>query len=199
MATNQSIAPFPDHIDRSHFGSWFSGFTDGEGCFVLCYAKAKSKVRHPRTMFSINLRSDDKSILYLIQSYFQRGQVLVGKQRAKKGNSNPCATFRMSNKQSCKLLIDHFDTYPLMAKKARDFMIWKEGCSLISSVHSKPFIGRGLGGGAGWICKWTNDARDRFEDLRDELRCIRKFTPMPLEPTLPAPKLALEIQPLFDW
>ena len=53
---SNSIPPFPADIDRNAFGHWFSGLTDGEGCF---YAKTVG-IHSPEVGYVLALRADDR-------------------------------------------------------------------------------------------------------------------------------------------
>ena len=143
MAKSQSIiAPFPEHIDRRDFGNWLSGFADGEGCFLLGTHQRKRTGRSSEVActklgarFSIRLRADDVDALKLIQSYFGCG-VITCHDRSTAGH--PQCTFTMHTyRDLAQLVISHFVSHPLFAKKRHDFTVWKEGVELAFAVSKR--------------------------------------------------------------
>ena len=134
MATINSITPFPADIDRNYFGAWLSGFTDGEGSFQLGFEKTR-----PVAKFTICLRSDDISILNLIRSFFNCGlpvyeckKVYGRRNRVTTDRESPTARYTVKNIESLHdIIVPHFTWFPLMAKKANDFLIWKEAITFL--------------------------------------------------------------------
>lgn len=174
----QPIPPFPTDIDRTAFGHWLSGFTDGEGCFAL----GRSERMHngaryvvPAACFSIGLRADDGPVLQLVHSFFQCGALVFF---SRTNHGNPMYVFR-SRKISdlANIISPHFVAHPLFAKKSRDFTIWKQAVDLMSEVISRPYTRRPSG--RGMAPKWTTQERAQFEQLCAELRDQRTFTPLP--------------------
>ncbi len=119
-------------IDPS-FGHWFAGFTDGEGCFTIT-AKYNLPRRHFPSYglsFHIGLRRDDLPILEEIRTRINVGRIKVSHQNKEQ---NPQARLIVTRKRECFRLIDIFDLFPLRAKKARDFSIWKEAGMIWSKI-----------------------------------------------------------------
>jgi hypothetical protein len=177
---NNCIGDFPDDIDRSHFGSWLSGFTDGEGHFALSILTDKRypKLRTPDAHFKIKLRSDDKSVLFLIQSYLRCGVISHNKKR---GGSEPQIIFCVSRfKHLVDIVIPHFDSFPLLAKKRTDFKIWKEAVNLIHSVSMRPckLVSDPLcafAGGKRRVTKWNDNDLNRFYGFKSTLSEQRRY------------------------
>jgi hypothetical protein len=128
MALGQStiIPPFPDSIDRVFFGSWMSGFVAGEGTFALNTVTHRvSGHKYGRASFSICIREDDEAVLRLIRSYWQCG-TMHQMRRFKYSRSRPAWVFCVTRSNHLRdIVAPHFERYPLVAKKARDFEIWK--------------------------------------------------------------------------
>lgn len=98
------------------FGHWFAGFSAGEGCFDIRTDHGRYQCR-----FSINLRADDVAILQLIQKEFG-GRI----HRCKNRDLAPNCKLEIDSKEGCLKLCDLFTKYPLRAKKADDFKVWKK-------------------------------------------------------------------------
>lgn len=159
MADSHLITPFPAEINRYYFGTWLSGFTDGEGCFRL-YLNGATKT--PAAKFAISLRRDESDILQLIHSYFLCGAVDL---RDPKPPSKPQAVFRVDKGiDLATIIVPHFEQFPLMAKKRLDFGLWAQAVRLIYSVSLRPIR-----------LRWTEEDRNQFYDLQDTLHEQREY------------------------
>lgn len=112
--------------------AWFAGFVAGEGSFQL------SPLRGPRyrdgafqPRLEISLRNDDAAVLTEIKSAFGGG--IKAKQPTRPGQS-PQATWVAGSKESLLALVEYFDTFPLRAKKAADYAIWRPAVLLYCST-----------------------------------------------------------------
>lgn len=134
------------------FGNWFAGFTDGEGCFRI-------KPTNQGTFqcrFSIGLRADDEPILREIHERLGIGTLChSGRNNVKQEQWR----LEVNAKAHVLKLVEVFNRYPLRAKKARDFAIWREAVIVWSAVEN------------GRRADWT-----RIGELADELREVRRFT-----------------------
>ncbi len=182
MATKQYIAPFPDHINREHFASWFSGFADGEGSFGLALTPNKS----PMGYLTFHMRRDDKPVLELIRSYFQFGHLYdTDRSSASRAGTKPQTFYRASNAPSCWKLVSHFEQYPLMAKKSRDFTVWRQGVEMAYEIGRRPRKCYKKGHFVfGRIPQWTQSERDKFGSLVVQLVDIRKYHNSAMQPTI---------------
>jgi len=103
--------------------AWLSGFTDGEACFFF-------RTREPTPGFKIALRADDLPILEAIRAEFG-GSLRVNRVRHRNGpNWKPQAELTISGKRDLVRLVAYFDRFPLRAKKARDYAIWRRGVGI---------------------------------------------------------------------
>src|SRR5262245_42025220 len=203
MASDHSIPPFPADIDRQRFGDWLSGFTDGEGCFVLAGLTdpRRTGVTQPVATFQISLRADDTPILRLIQSYFECGGL-----RHQTSNQYPEQRPAFLNvKDQCHyrvrrvhdlatIIVPHFDAHPLRAKKANDYRIWREGVLLIEETQRSGPILTGRGRSRGSWRKWTPERLAHFQTLHDALRAVRVYNSSDVPDLTPPPPSC----PLFD-
>jgi hypothetical protein len=115
--------------------AWFSGFAAGESYFQLRRQNNRGWRIEPR--FRIHLRADDLAILDALQAAFG-GSV----RRGRNGIWLPQAHWLVSRKQDLQQIVDYFDRFPLRAKKAREYVVWREAVVLYiaaSGVHPHLF------------------------------------------------------------
>jgi hypothetical protein len=111
------------------FGNWLAGFADGEGSFLI---SRQGDSFSPR--FVIRLRDDDTLILEDICARLGVGTVARSYPPTKAALGHaPQVVWQVSNRASCLVLVDLFDRYPLRAKKAQDFTIWREAVLAVGS------------------------------------------------------------------
>lgn len=183
MGKIHSIEPFPNDIDREYFGAWLSGFSDGESSFGLVqFLHGKNRYLISRAEFFLGLRADDFEIIKLIQSYWQCGNIHFGKRDTTYFNAKPSVCIRVHRAADLmNVVIPHFEKFPLMAKKKRDYQIWKEGVILQYNVK---FRGkRCIPGRRGTFPQWKTEETEYFAELVKTIRATRKYestdTPMP--------------------
>lgn len=132
---------------------WFAGFVDGEGCFGIHRGKARyGSAFHPE--LSIALRADDLAILEQIQAAFGGGLSI-----SRPPGAAPLAKVCIGSKRDLPRLVEYFDRFPLRAKKAADYVLWRRAVLLYCSA------GGGRKQGAG----------DELEALRDALMGSRRY------------------------
>lgn len=121
-------------VDDS-FGHWFAGFTDGEGCFDI-----KGVGEHYICRFTIGLRVDDRPILEEIQAKLGLGSIY---KRTTASKHNDQVAWEVTRKTETAQLVHVFDRYPLRAKKAIDFAIWREAVFIWNAaVRGNRYTGR---------------------------------------------------------
>jgi hypothetical protein len=104
-------------MDDFKTNAWFSGFADGEAHFGLPRQTNRPAIV---PMFEIQLRADDLAILERLQ------EVFGGYLRVREINrGNPAAGWSVGSKRDLIGLVDYFDRFPLRAKKANDYAIWR--------------------------------------------------------------------------
>lgn len=106
--------------DESHplrHDAWLAGFAAGEGCFHIT-----PKSGGHRPVFALALRDDDVAILADLQTAFG-GTV---RRIAGRGTDRPKADWRVYRKDELLGLVAYFDRFPLRAKKADDFAVWRQ-------------------------------------------------------------------------
>ena len=180
MADNQST-------DRIAFGHWLSGFTDGEGCFALFWNRKGKRSPIGKSAFRISLRNDDREILTHIQLFLNCGYIYY--KPSTKDKEQPIATFVVANTDDLvRFVIPHFVEFPLRAKKARDFVLWRNGVELIHAIKKQARKGRG---GHGLSIKWTALICDEFQAIHDDLKAVRVYDSPGQPPIIPAQKARL--------
>lgn len=152
-------ADYPEVSDD--FGHWLAGFIDGEGCFSITYNGGRGN-HSMRCQFRIALRSDDTPLLEECQRVTGLGTVY---QQAGRGTDNPSAMWHVAHKSDAARLIELLDRFALRSKKARDYMIWREGVRIRNSRSG----GRGS--------RPDVELRARLEALRLRLMEGRKWRP----------------------
>ena len=111
------------------FGHWLAGFTDGEGRFLAnIYLRKTGPYYGERllhTRYFINLRQDDRAILEQIRIVLGVGKIWV--RRNVRPNQNPEVVYCIGPVTDLyHIVIPLFEKYPLRAKKAREFGVWKK-------------------------------------------------------------------------
>lgn len=110
-------------LERDGFGYWLSGLADGESCFLISPRRNRRVCR-----FTIVLRDDDHEILEEVHRRTRIGALTRRERRADSAHTlvaNPSVTWDVRSKCDVYLLTLIFDRYPLRAKKAQDFAIWR--------------------------------------------------------------------------
>lgn len=111
--------------------AWFAGFADGEGCFLISVNPRPRWGRpsvHPR--FSLNLRADDRAVLRALSEAFGGKLSVDRRSQGKVGASAPRIFWHVVTKVDMLRLVEYFDQFPLRAKKARDYALWREAVLL---------------------------------------------------------------------
>ena len=110
--------------------SYMSGFADGEGCFCVTFNKSK---RHKfgwdiRPSFSVSQNHDRAEVLKMFKDYFKCGTL-----RPDRSDK----TIKYETRSIPDLVnnvIPHFERYPLLSGKIKDFKIFSEICR---KLHKK--------------------------------------------------------------
>lgn len=105
---------------------YVTGFVDGEGCFLInIMARSKQKLGyHVSLMFKLKLHSRDSVLLENIRNYFSN----VGNIQFRKDGY---IEFIVSSIKDIEVIINHFDSYPLITQKWSDYQLFKQTFELI--------------------------------------------------------------------
>ena len=159
--------------------SYVTGFTDGEGSFILTIIKDNKYKLGWRVAcrFVISLHKKDLVLLNSLKNFFNTGSVfLMGK---------GAAQYRVESLTGLSIIINHFDRYPLNTKKQADYMLFKLAYNLI--INKSHLTEKGLSELVSLKAVMNNG-------LKDELKiAYPNITPV-LRPEIP---LSLNIDPLW--
>ena len=104
--------------------AYLSGFADGEGCFSVTFNKSK---RHKfgwdiRPSFSVSQNSDRAEVLNIFKDDFKCG--LIRPDRSDRTLKYEVRSIR----DLIEVVIPHFESYPLLSGKHKDFTVFSEIC-----------------------------------------------------------------------
>lgn len=179
MTPSNSILSPAEH---EAFGHWLSGFTDGEGNFHLCRHGKRLKAGKSNGFFAsfrIGLRVDDKEILESIQAFLGCGSLYPWINCRGRPNDKPQVRLQIACiPDLAGKVIPHFERFPLRAKKAREFSIWKGAVRRIHAIQQRPRRGR--------LPRWAPEDAALLATLADQLRRAKQFTDLPAVVPVPA-------------
>jgi hypothetical protein len=105
-------------------GSYISGYVDGEGCFTVSISPRStlSTGWEVRPSLSVSQNGDRAEVLLLIQQYFGCGRIRPDRSdRTVKWETRSLEPIRAN-------VIPHFETYPMLSGKQRDFERFADIC-----------------------------------------------------------------------
>lgn len=146
---------FPKSYDNVADGNYVSGLVDGEGSFMVSIVQRRGRWNfNPK--FGVCLRVDDSEILHWLQIYFGCGRYTTALNR-----KSPLGIFVIANLYDIlSKVIPHFDTFPLRAKKKRDYAIWKQMVLLQARYFRQP---------------WPDEVRAEMQRLYIEIKETRQM------------------------
>jgi LAGLIDADG endonuclease len=107
--------------------SYISGYVDGEGCFTVSFSP-RTKLRmgwEVRPSFSVSQNADRAEVLAAIRKYFNCGGF-------RPDRSDKTLKYEVRDLKSLiSKVIPHFERYPLMSSKRRDFETFAAICRLL--------------------------------------------------------------------
>lgn len=86
-----------------------------------------------KPVFKISLHKKDRMLLEAIKRTFGMGKIY------KKGQDT--LDYRVGSLKNLKLIINHFDKYPLLTKKSADYLLFKQSVDLIEKKEHLTNIG----------------------------------------------------------
>nr|5T8D_A Chain A, I-OnuI_e-vHIVInt_v2 [synthetic construct] len=112
----------------SSINPWIlTGFADAEGSFGLYIInRNRGRIRYTtRLKFTITLHNKDKSILENIQSTWKVGIIA--------NNGDNAVSLIVTRFEDLKVIIDHFEKYPLITQKLGDYKLFKQAFSVMEN------------------------------------------------------------------
>ena len=106
---------------------YISGYVDGEGCFTVTFNRrtAMQVGWELRPSFSVSQNEDRRQVIDIVHSYFGCGYV-------RRDYSDKTVKFEIrDHHQLMTKVIPHFEKYPLLSGKQKDFLLFREICGLI--------------------------------------------------------------------
>ena len=106
---------------------YISGYVDGEGCFSISFSKRDKFLVgfETKPSFSASQNEDRAQILFLMQKVFGCGFI-------RRDYSDKTLKYEVrSSDEVIKKIIPHFEKYPLLSDKQKDFEFFKQVCFLM--------------------------------------------------------------------
>ncbi len=113
--------------DPRNLPYYFSGYTDGEGCFCISINKSN---RHKfgweiRPSFSISQNRNRSQVLEMLKTYFDCGSLRPDR------SDNTIKYEIRSLSDLINRVIPHFEKYPILSLKRKDFDLFAKVCYLM--------------------------------------------------------------------
>jgi len=108
---------------------YITGFTDGEGCFMLTIIKDKKYKLGWRVVckFVISLHKKDLSLLKEFKDFFKVGNIsFMGEDSIQ---------YRVESLEGLAVIINHFNEYPLITKKLANYTLFKLAFNIIKNKN----------------------------------------------------------------
>jgi len=106
---------------------YITGFVDAEGCFTTSIFKdARMLLKwQVKPILKITVHNRDLKILEALQRTWGVGKIYK--------HSDNASVYRVSSLKNLRLIIDHFDKYPLLTQKLADYHLFKQSVDLIEN------------------------------------------------------------------
>lgn len=106
---------------------YITGFVDAEGCFTTSIFKDSRMLLkwQVKPIFKITVHNKDINILEALQRTWGIGKIYK--------HSDNASVYRVSSLKNLRIIINHFDKYPLLTQKFADYLLFKQSVHLIES------------------------------------------------------------------
>ena len=134
----QYIRRRPLDGDMRSIEDYITGYVDGEGCFTVTFNKrsAMNTGWELRPSFSVSQNEDRREVIDLIQIYFGCGYI-------RRDYSDKTVKFEIRDHNELIMkVIPHFEKYPLISRKQKDFELFREINTMID--HGKHLSTQGF-------------------------------------------------------
>lgn len=112
---------------KRNIQEYISGYVDGEGCFSISFSKRDKFLVgfETKPSFSVSQNENRAQILFLIQKIFKCGFI-------RRDYSDKTLKYEVRSLDDLiNKVIPHFEKYPLLSKKQKDFKSFKQVCILM--------------------------------------------------------------------
>nr|WDW20824.1 hypothetical protein [Valsa mali var. pyri (nom. inval.)] len=118
------------------------GFPEGESGIKVTVKKIVKLIVEPE--FQIGLNRKDEGLLKLIKASFecQEGLELPGGKVGRIQTDKNKSLYRVTSVSGLANIIAHFDKYPLLTKKRKDYFIWREVVLMMRPSEGRASNGR---------------------------------------------------------
>lgn len=124
-------------IKNRNLGEYFSGYVDGEGCFSISFSKRQKFLVgwETKPSFSVSQNYDRAEVLFLVKNRLKCGFM-------RRDFSDRTLKYEVRRLNDLiKKVIPHFEKYPLLSAKQKDFLIFKEICFLMINKEHRTLKG----------------------------------------------------------
>ena len=124
---------------KRNIQEYVSGYVDGEGCFSISFSKREKFLVgwETKPSFSVSQNEDRAQILFLMQKIFKCGFI-------RRDFSDKTLKYEVrSLNDLIRHIIPHFEKYPLVSDKQKDFEFFKKVCLLMQKQLHKNKNGLG--------------------------------------------------------
>lgn len=125
-------------IDKSLDPFYITGLADAESTFTLKIFKQKNGSWGLSPVFRIELHDRDSLLLKKVKDFFGVGNLRENITRSRSNKNFSLSTYSVeSTKDFLNVIIPHFYKYPLLTKKAADFILLKE---IVERINRKEHL-----------------------------------------------------------
>ena len=121
------------NLEKRNIKEYISGFVDGEGCFSISFSKRSKFIIgwETKPSFSVSQNHDRAEVLYLMQKTFDCGFM-------RDGITDRTVKYEVRRLDDLvEKIIPHFDKYPLLSSKRKDFDLFKKVCMMMKDNDHK--------------------------------------------------------------
>ena len=124
----------PTLKNKRNIHEYISGYVDGEGCFSISFSKREKFLVgwETKPSFSVSQNEDRAQILFLMQDVFKCGFI-------RRDYSDKTLKYEVrSLSDLIEKIIPHFEKFPLLSDKQKDFNWFKKVCFLMQrNLHKE--------------------------------------------------------------
>ena len=116
---------------------YISGYADGEGCFSISFSRRKKFLVgwETKPSFSVSQNEDRSEVLYHMKHIFKCGFM-------RRDFSDKTLKYEVrSFDDLINKIIPHFEKYPLLSSKQKDFALFRRICFLMKRGEHKRALG----------------------------------------------------------